>query len=95
MAICDRCDVAYLPGEHHTCVVKPAGRAPVAALGALSLFVGLLLMLWSLGVQAFPGNRVWLPLLTSVAVMPLGIVFMSAGLVAMVMFRATRVRESL
>ena len=26
MPVCDRCDVAYLPGEHHACLVKPTGN---------------------------------------------------------------------
>ena len=93
MPVCDRCDVAYLPGEQHACVVKPTGRRPFAVLGALMLTVGLVLMLGSYVVQASADGRVWLPFLTAVFVVPLGVVFTSAGLIALVMFRATRVRE--
>lgn len=93
MPLCDRCDVAYLPGEHHACVVKPTGHTSFVVLGAVVLIVGLMLMLWSLAVQASPDGRVWLPFLTSVFVMPLGVVFMSVGLIALLMFRATRVHD--
>ena len=95
MPVCDRCDVAYLPGEHHACVVKTTGRTSFAVLGALVLIVGLLLMSWSYAVQASSDARVWLPFLTSVFVIPLGAVFIGAGLIALLMFRATRVRERL
>ena len=95
MPVCDRCDVAYLPGERHACVVKPTGRTPFAVLGTMVLIVGLILMLWSHAVQASPDGRVWLPFLMSVFVMPLGVVFMSVGLIALLMFGATRVRERL
>jgi len=95
MPVCDRCDVAYLPGEHHACVVKPTGRKPFAVLSGVVLIVGLVLLLWSYGVQLSPDGRVWLPLLTSAFVIPLGVVFVSAGLIGLVMFRASRVRDRL
>jgi len=95
MPVCDRCDVAYLSGEHHACVVKTTGRTSSAVLGAVVLIVGLILMWRSYAVQASPDGRVWLPFLTSVFVMPLGAVFTSAGVIALLMFRATRVRDRL
>ena len=93
MPVCDRCDVAYLPGEHHACVVKTTGRTSFAVLGAVVLIAGVILMLWSYAVQASPDGRVWLPFLTSLFVMPLGAVFISVGLIALLMFGATRVRR--
>jgi hypothetical protein len=95
MPVCVRCDVAYLPGEHHACVVKPTGRTSFAVLAAVVLIVGLILMLWSYAVQASPDGRVWFPFLTAVFVMPLGVVLMSVGLIALLMYRATRVRDRL
>ena len=93
MPVCDRCDVAYMPGEHHACVVKTTGRTSFAVLGAVVLIVGLLLMLWSYAVQASSDGRVWLPFLTSVFVMPLSAVFMTVGVIALLIHRATRVRD--
>ena len=95
MPVCDRCDLAYLPREHHACVVKPTGRKSFAVLAGVALIVGLTLLLWSYGVQTSADGRIWLPLLTSVFVMPLGVVCTSAGLIALLMFRATRVRDRL
>ena len=95
MPVCDRCDVAYLPGEPHACVLKPTGRKPFAVLGALALIVGLVLLLWSSVVQGSSDGRVWLPFVTAVFVVPLGVIFTSAGLIALLMFRETRVRERL
>ena len=95
MPVCIRCDVAYLPGEHHACEVKQTGRRLFAVCAAAASTVGVVLLLWSSAVQAHAAGRVWLPFLTAVFVVPLGALFLGLGLIGLLLFRANRVRDRL